>query len=389
MNRSKTGLASVLLGMGLGVSAAWAAGASIPEPLPEETVRVEKLAPADGNRIYVTDPAFGHMVDSRVLVLDGNSGRFLGLIGTGFGAVTTLSRDGKSIYVATTYYPRLSRGRRDDVFEIHDTQTLELKAEIDIPPRRAQGLSYRGMLTSSADGRFVYIQNATPATSVTVVDLESRKAVAEVQTPGCWSIYPWRTAQRFSTLCGDGTMLTVGFDAAGQPTTRSRSAKFFDPDSDPIFTHPEVDGDQIYFVSYNGNVYGVRLAGDAPAFDAAWSLLDGRDKKNNWRPGGLQISALHRASGTFFVNMHDKGAEGSHKNPSKEIWAFDLASRKRLARIPSNHAVSITASQGGSGQLFLLNIEKASIEVHHIAAGYPKVREINGVGETAMFMEVN
>jgi len=389
MNRSKAGMAVLLLGMSLGASSAWAAAAAKPEPLPEEEIKVEKLTPADGNRLYVTDPAFGHMVDSRLFVLDGNSGRFLGLIGTGFGGVTTVSPDGKSIYVATTYYPRLSRGKRDDVVEIHDTQTLELKAEIDIPPRRAQGISYRGMLTTSADGRFLYVQNATPATSVTVIDLPARKVVSEVQTPGCWSLYPWNAGYRFSTICGDGTLLTVSFDEAGQATTRTRSAKFFDPDSDPIFTHPEMQGDDRYFVSYNGNVYGVRLAGEAPSFAPAWPLLDGRDKKASWRPGGLQVSALHKASGTLFVNMHDKGAEGTHKNPSREVWAFDLASKKRVARIPSNHAVSIIASQGATAQLFQLNLEKAIIDVRRIAPGYPKVREIKGVGETAMFMEVN
>jgi len=388
MKRSTAGLVPLLLGISLGATA-WAAGTTNAEPLPEEEIRVERLKPADGNRLYVNDPTFGHMVDGRMYVIDGGSGRFLGMIGTGFSALTTVSADGKSIYLVPTYYPRLSRGTRTDVLEIHDAQTLELKGEIDVPPRKAQGLSYRGMLTGSADGRFLYIQNATPATSVTVVDLPAKKVVAEVQTPGCWAIYPWNAGHRFSTVCGDGTLLTVSLDESGQNPTRSRSAKFFDPDSDPIYSHAEAQGDSRYFVSYNGNVYGVRLEGDVPKFEAAWSMLDAKDKKANWRPGGLQVSALHKASSTLFVNMHDKGAEGSHKNPSKEVWALDLLSKKRIARIPSNHAVSIIASQGADPLLYQLNLEKALIDVRSIAPGYPKVREIKGVGETAMFMEVN
>lgn len=385
MKRSTAGLASLLLGINFGASAA---SPTVPEPLAEESISVERLKPADGNRLYVNDPTFGHMVDGRMYVIDGRSGRFLGMIGTGFAALSTVSPDGKNIYLAATYYPRLSRGARADVVEIHDTQTLELKGEIDIPARKAQGVSYRGMLTTSADGRFLYVQNATPATSVTVIDLPAKKVVGEVQTPGCWAVYPWSAGYRFSTVCGDGTLLTVNFDEAGQNSTRNRSAKFFDPDSDPIYTHAEAQGDARYFVSYNGNVYGVRLEGDAPKFEAAWSMLDARDKKANWRPGGLQISALHKASSTLFVNMHDKGAEGSHKNPSKEVWALDLLTKKRTARIPSNHAVSIIASQGADPLLYQLNLEKALIDVRRIAPGYPKVREIKGVGETAMFMEV-
>ena len=244
------------------------------------------------------------------------------------------------------------------------------------------------MAVPSSDGRFLYVQNATPATSILVVDLVARKVASEIQSPGCWGVYAWSAGHRISSLCGDGTMLTVTLDEAGQAASRSRSAKFFDPDSDPIYTHAETRGDNRYFVSYNGNVYGVTLDGEAPRFDAPWSLLDERDKKAAWLPGGLQVSALHQASGTLFVNMHDKGAEGSHKNPSKEIWAFDLASHKRLARIPSNHAVSITASQGAEPQLYALNLEKGLIDIRQIKAGYPKVREITGVGETAMMMEV-
>ncbi len=87
--------------------------------------------------------------------------------------------------------------------------------------------------------------------------------------------------------------------------------------------------------------------------------------------------------------MHDNGAEGTHKFPSKEIWAFDVKNKKRMARFASNHAVSITVSQGANPLLYTLNLEKAMIEVRRVAPGYPKQREINGVGETSMFMEVN
>ena len=364
------------------------AGKDRPAPLPEEEIRVERASPPDGNRLYVTDFVFNHMADGRIHVVDGKTGKFFGQIDAGFGALTTVSPDGKAIYVATTYYPRLYRGQRSDVVEIHDAETLELKAEIDIPPKKAQAASYRSMLVPSADGRFLYVQNATPATSVTIVDLQAKKFVAEVQTPGCWSIQGWDTGYRFSAICGDGTLLTVTLDDNGQPKSRERSQRFFDPDKDPIYVHPEMNGTDRYYVSYYGNVYKIGLSGEAPTFNAPWSLLDTRDKKQAWRPGGMQVTALHRASGTFFVNMHDKGEEGSHKNPSKEIWAYDLATQKRTARIPSNGAISVVASQGGEPLLYSLNIEKGEIVARKIAKGYPKATTLSGVGETSLFMEV-
>lgn len=378
------------------VQACLAAGTAIgetgrPPPLAEEEITVERLTPPDGNRLYVTDFVFNHMVDGRIHVVDGKAGRFLGQVVSGYGALTTVSPDGKSIYLATTYYPRLYRGKRSDVVEVHDAETLELKAEIDIPAKKAQAASYRSMLVPSSDGRFLYVQNATPATSVSVVDLQAKKFVAEVQTPGCWSIQAWEQSQgghRFSAICGDGTLLTVTLDEAGQPKSRERSARFFDPDKDPIYVHPEMRGDERYFVSYNGNVYQVGLSGEQPVFRAPWSLLDARDRKQAWRPGGMQVTTMHRASGTLYINMHDKGEEGSHKNPSKEVWAFNVDSQKRVARIPSNGAISLVASQGETPLLYLLNVERGEILGRKIAKGYPVHSKISGVGETSIFMEV-
>jgi methylamine dehydrogenase heavy chain len=362
-----------------------------PPPLPEEEITVERLTPPDGNRLYVTDFVFNHMVDGRIHVVDGKAGRFLGQVVSGYGALTTVSPDGKSIYLATTYYPRLYRGKRSDVVEVHDAETLELTAEIDIPAKKAQAASYRSMLVPSSDGRFLYVQNATPATSVSIVDLQAKKFVGEVQTPGCWSIQAWEQNQgghRFSAICGDGTLLTVTLDEAGQPKSRERSARFFDPDKDPIYVHPEMRGDERYFVSYNGNVYQVGLSGERPVFRAPWSLLDARDRKQAWRPGGMQVTTMHRASGTLYINMHDKGEEGSHKNPSKEVWAFNVDSQKRVARIPSNGAISLVASQGDTPLLYLLNVERGEILGRKIGKGYPVHSKISGVGETSIFMEV-
>lgn len=388
MNRIRKQLWLLMLPWSLATPLAGAAPQR-PQPLPEETLHVERLSAPDGNRLYVTDFAFHHMVDGRVHVLDGKSGRYLGMVNTGFGALTTVAPDGSALYVATTYYSRLYRGQRADVVEIHDPQTLALQAEIDIPPKRAQAASYRSLLAPSSDGRLLYVQNATPATSVTVVDLTKRQFVTEIQTPGCWSIQVWPQGHRFSAICGDGTLLTITLDDHGQPISRERSAKFFDPDQDPIYVHPELQGDLRYYISYTGNVYTVRLSGDQPQFSPAWSLLDARDRKQAWRPGGMQVSALHRASGTLFVNMHDHGAEGTHKNPSKEVWAFDLASRKRTARIPSNEAVAILASQGAEPMLYTLGPAKGEVVARKIAPGYPKLYSQDHIGDTTVFMEVH
>ncbi|MDZ7812222.1 MAG: amine dehydrogenase large subunit, partial [Ideonella sp.] len=112
------------------------------------------------------------------------------------------------VYVATSYLARGSRGERSDVLEVHDTQNLGFKYEVTLPPNRAQALNYRGLVSITGNGQFVLVMNATPGTSVTVVNLQTRKVVSEVQTPGCWGSMPAAEGARFSMLCGDGKVAT-------------------------------------------------------------------------------------------------------------------------------------------------------------------------------------
>jgi len=382
------GLAALLLTLWLPALARAALAADLPAPLPEEEAQVLSLPAPDGERLYVTDVAFPHMVDGRVHVLDGHTGHYLGVIDSGYSALGVPSADGLHYYLATTYYDRLTHGNRTDVVEIHDARTLALEAEVVIPSKHAQAIPYRGMIAATADGNFLLVQNGTPASSVSVVDLRSRKFVGEIQTPGCWSVQPWPQAPRFSTLCGDGTLLTVTLDDTGQAASRTRSARFFDPDKDPLFIHPESNGSRRYFVSYLGDVYGIDLSGELPSFETAWPLLSASERKQGWRPGGFELTAVHHDSGTLFVAMHDRGHDGSHKDPAKEVWALDLATHHRSARIPARGTVSLAASQGAQARLYLLDIEKATITVHAIGKGFKSVGSFAGVGDTAMFMEL-
>ena len=52
----------------------------------------------------------------------------------------------------------------------------------------AWALPYKGTIAPSLDDAWVFIQNATPLSSVTVVDHKAWKVTAEVPTLGCWII---------------------------------------------------------------------------------------------------------------------------------------------------------------------------------------------------------
>ncbi|GAB4173067.1 MAG: hypothetical protein OHK0026_00080 [Rhodocyclaceae bacterium] len=364
-----------------------AAGAALAD-VPVEQVSVAVPAPGTAHRVYVTDVAISHIVDGRVHVVDGDSLKYVGMIASGYAGQTTLSQDGREFYVATTYYSRLSRGERADVVDIYSTATLAHVGEIPIPAKHAQALNYKGILRTTRDGRFLLVQNATPATSVSVVDLKARKFVGEIPTPGCWTIIPSQTApERFATLCGDGSLLVVTLDGEGRQAKMARSPRFFDPDSDPLFVQSENLGDRHYFVSFHGKVHGADLSQEAPKFDAPWSLVTPADAKKNWRPGGYQPIAIHANTRRLFVTMHPNGKEGSHKDPAKEIWTFDLDSKTRVQRVKAANAVSITASQDEKPLLFALDGKNMGLVVFDASKKIVQKRRLDPLAETAFLLE--
>ncbi|MDR2837175.1 MAG: amine dehydrogenase [Azonexus sp.] len=361
--------------------------------LPEENISIEPLAAPNPQRLYVNDPAMNHIVDGRVHVIDTGRMRYLGLIGAGYAASTTLSRDGKLFFVATTYNSRLQRGERTDVIEAWRTSDLKLDHEIVIPPKRAQALHIKALARTTADDRFLLVQNATPATSVAVVDLSARKAVSEIALPGCWGVIPWpQSPRRFSTVCGDGSLTTVELDADGKEARRGVGPRFFDPDGDPVFMHYELAGNRLLFVSYYGNIYSLKLEGNQPQAEAPWSFVDQKAKKQGWRPGGFALFALEPKSNRLIVGMHPKGSEGSHKTPAAELWVIDLAERRVVTRAPGHMALSMTVIRDERPELIVLNAVDNTLLAFDLNArrGLAKpLRRSAPVGETPVFMEAH
>ena len=319
-----------------------------PPELPAETLGTATLAGKTSERVYVGDVAIAHIVDGRLRVFDARAGKLLGMLATGYAGNFVVNAKADEIYIATTYLSRLGRGERTDVLEVWDAQTLALKYEILLPPKRAQTLNYRGMVNTTANGRFVLVQNATPATSVTVVDLAERKVAGEIGTPGCWGTLPAAShPSRFAMLCGDGKLATVTLDDKGQVADRQVSDKVFDADKDAWFHTAEQIGDKYHYLSFKGVLHEVDVSGASAALKSSRDLVSAAQKKLGWRPGGYQAFAVHPSGRWAVAAMHDKGREGSHKTPAKQLWMFDLQSGKRIATAPGQGTASMTFSKSG------------------------------------------
>jgi len=366
--------------------ASLAVNAAAPPPLQAEQPHAEKLGAPTPHWLFVTDTNFLGYLDGKVYLFDGDSGAMLGMLSVGaYANAVEIAPDASALYVPEIYYSRGTRGERTEVVTTYGMTELQPTGEVLIPPQRATGLPHRAYQGMTDDGRFVLVNNMTPATSVSVVDVTAQKFVTEIEISGCNLIYP--TGNRsFVSLCGDGTLQRVALDEAGNLAARSRTAKFFDPDKDPITEKASRAGDTWYFVSFNGQIYPVVIKPDSVVPGKPWSLFSAAERKDNWKVGGGQFNAAHAALGRLYVAVH-QGPPYGHKDPGTQVWVYDLAKRVGIARIPlENPASNIAVTKDTKPLLVTDDPATASIDVYDALTG-DLLRTIAGPPATPSFIQ--
>lgn len=308
-----------------------------------ETLTVEERI-SEGEHVYVMDMAITG--SSSIYVLNADDLSLEGNIGAGTFSQMLLSPEGSSLYTGSVYMRRYTYGDLDAVIHEWDPVTLELKREFTVSEKMAQTLSQKGAINLTADGGYMLVQNATPATSVNVVDLAAEKDLVEIPTPGCWTAYPTAEGAAFTTICGDGSLVKYSFSADGSVAEPGKSEKIFDSDKDPIFGNAvRIDGNLVY-VSYGGVLHIVDDSGDAPALVKTVDFAE-----EGWAPSGYNLMAYHEASDTLFITMHSEPFDGSHKVPAKEIWAIDMESEEVVGRGEAHGESNITVSSGEAPEI--------------------------------------
>ena len=364
-----------------------AASAEAPEPavIPLASVVAEEsdvlpLAPATPHRVFVTDA----WKTGGTRIIDGDTARLVGLIDSPTMSNFLIDPLGRYFYTAETIWTRGNRGKRQDLLTVYDQRTLALLFEIDLPGRLLVG-NARQALAASADGNLLYVYNFDPSTSVTVVDIARRKVVATPSIPGCGLVYPFAVSS-FASLCAEGSVAATVIDAHRR-ASNSRSPPLFDSKEDPLFEQGEIDrstGDG-YFISYSGLLYQSALAA-TPPLATPWSVQEAAGLARahmipgevDWRPGGIQPLAYHRASGRLFVLMH-VGEVYTHDAAGTEVWVVDV----RAQKVTSRHklkapAACIVVSQDSEPLLFLNGGD--ALTVLNPATGQ-ELRRIEHVGD--------
>jgi len=338
--------------------------------LPPEQMGIEALPPANPHRSYLVDVEFDNMIAGRVVVVDPDQQRFLGMVSTGFIAPSALSNDGKWLLTADAYYSRGVRGVRTDVLTAWDTATLSPSWEVEIPNKRFLGLTQQYSLGISADDRFAYIYNYTPATSVTIVDVQARSLIGEIALPGCVLNFPVGT-RRFASLCGDGRLQVITLDDNGKETARTRT-DFFDPDAEKLNERAAQVGDIYYFTTTTGTVRPVDFSGKTPKPLPSWSMTNAEEQAAGWAPGGWQLITVAPGLNRLYAIMHDEHAPLKWEDPGTTIWAFDLATGKKVGTLEAKVPVwSIGATRDENPVLLGSNIE-GGLEIFDLRTGEHK-----------------
>ena len=300
-----------------------AASGAVHAQLPPDQMTSYKLSEPQPHWAFILDSVFLAPTVTKVHIVDLDAGKLLGQLNGGYFSNFEYSANRHEMYTIDTFYTRAWRGTRSDAISIFDSSTLDYKGEISLPPKRLLIVPKINSTGLTPDGRFMMVANLTPATSVTVADLKSRKFVGEIETPGCVQVLV-AGQRKFASMCADGSLLTVVLDDSGKASSRKQSKPFFDPTKDPVFDQPVIAGGKAYFDSYHGQIYSVDLTGDTAQSEGSWSLVSDDEKKENWRPGGWLTIAANEKGDLLYVLMH-QGGEWTHKQPGKEVWVFDTA----------------------------------------------------------------
>ena len=350
------------------VSTAWAA----PPPLGSDLTAADptvKLPARSAHWLWVNDVVFGHMPDGKAHLVDGDSGKYLGQLNTGFGFErVVVSPDGSTIYSPETYFSRGTRGDRTDIVAYYDARTLEPTGETLIPPKRSSNLAVSGNAQLTGDGKLLLIYFFNPAQSVGVVDVTTRKWVGEIETPGCALVFP--VAERaFFSLCADGAVQLIDLDARGAVAKQQRIEHVIAVDKDLVDEEPVLHKGTWLFSSFAGQVVPVTATADSVKTGQSWWLTSPAERQAQWRPGGHQKSASSPALNRLYVLMQQGGHE-THKDPAREVWVYDVATHARVQRIVlKDLASSIYVSQDDKPLLYTAFLGASEIGVYDARSG--------------------
>src|SRR5690606_4163601 len=222
-----------------------------------EPVILKAPAP-DTRRVYVQDPAHFAAVTQQY-VIDGASGRVLGMTDGGFLPHPLAAEDGPFFAQGSSVWPRLARGAREDYVEVFDSETLRPIADIAIPDDAQRFLvgTYQWMNALTPDNKTLLYYQFSPAPAVGVVNLEEQKFDRLLDVPDCYHIFP-ASPTVFYMNCRDGSLARVDF-AGGE--TEVTNTEVFHTEEELLINHPafSLRSGRLVWPTYTGKIFQMDL----------------------------------------------------------------------------------------------------------------------------------
>jgi len=363
---------------------------SFSEPLPVEPLLVSETLPADypDTWVFAHDIAFNSLTNGRAYIVDAaaKNADVLGMVDVHLFGNFLPDMARKQLYVSETFYSHGNRGTRTDVLTIYDTATLAIKAQVNMPGnKRGMSVTLKNSLQLSNDGKFLFVYYFTPAASVGVFDIEANKFISEIMLPGCTQMYP-SGARGFASMCADGTLIAFDLDEAGKATQEYRTKVINTIDEDPFFMPVGRVGETFYFLSFNGDVQPVTLAGGAPKLapriEAAALYADG--KKPDVMPSGWQVLSSDN-NGMVYMLMRPGAAFGDHKFGGSQVFVMDPEKKKIVKQFAlKSDAISLEITGGDTPLLVVTDAAAMDLHVYDAATG-EYLRNIGGLGSATPF----
>lgn len=357
------------LGLALALGAAPHVNAQAPTISDTELTAMNLPEQKPGERWVWSGDFAGGGYGKSVLV-NADTGEYLGAVEMGwYGVKLDIPKTGDVFYNHGVFMARGFRGERVDAIEILNRRSLNKEGEILVPPKMVRGWPNGNHSALSDDDRFLFLHFFTPASSIGVVDLQTRKYVGEIETAGCAHIMA-AGPRRFFTLCGDGSALAVSIDNQGLEVARTKLSKLFDPDIDPLHGTGVRNGNDWYFVTQLGDVKTVDVSGDSLRQKKGWKAGE-RANGRGWVPADyLQNVAFNKPKNQLFLLMADAslaakgGGTDYHRQPGTEVWVWDVATAKLIRRIALKDPQNVIAvSQDEQPYLYTSSLSAPKIDV--------------------------
>lgn len=342
----------------------------------DEPVILDAPAP-DARRVYIQDPAHFAAVTQQYVV-DGSTGRVLGMTDGGFLPHPVAAEDGSFFAQASTVFERIARGKRTDYVEVFDPVTFQPTADIELPEAsRFLVGTYQWMNALTTDNKYLLFYQFSPAPAVGLVNLEAGEFERMVDVPDCYHIFP-ASPTVFYMNCRDGSLARVDFADGEAEVTNT---EVFHAENELLINHPafSLRSGRLVWPTYTGKIFQMDLTEDQASFREPFEALTEEERADDWRPGGWQQTAYHRQSNRIFL-LVDQRDEWRHKTASRFVVVMNAETGERLAKLEMGHEIdSINVSQDAEPLLYGLSAGDKTLYIYDAESG-EELRSVDQLG---------